>query len=114
VLFLGIGVLGVGARRGIALPPGEHFSATEQWVICSAASAILLVIMGIATTSQREVDSRRLPILVPQIAVAVIALAFGCLSSFIIATALLLFLLLCFLGQTALLVMNQPQHGPSG
>src|SRR5262249_62061260 len=29
-LFLGIGVLGVGLRRAIVLPPGGHFSAAQQ------------------------------------------------------------------------------------
>lgn len=106
-LFLGIGVLGVGARRGIALPPGDHFGATEQWLICSAASIILFVIMGIAATSQRH-GSRPLSIFAAQITVALIALILGSLRSFVIAAALLLLLLLCFLAQTGLLVMSQP------
>src|SRR5213595_4327753 len=46
LLFLGIGILGVGARRGIALPPGGSFGATEQWLICFAGAGIMLVIMG--------------------------------------------------------------------
>ena len=37
-LFLGIGVLGVGVRRAIALAPGGHFSDQEQWIICAAAA----------------------------------------------------------------------------
>ena len=57
--FLGIGVLGVGLRRAIALPPGGHFSAAEQWIICSATAGIILVIMGIALTSEYHCRSRR-------------------------------------------------------
>ena len=112
VLFLGIGVLGVGARRGIALPTGEHFDATDQWLICSAASSILLVIMGIAATAQR-LGSQQVSSFMVQISIALVALVMGALGSFIIATALLLLLLFCFLGQTALLVMNQPPHNHS-
>ena len=58
-LFLGIGLLGVCLRRGIALPPGGHFSAAEQWIICSATAGVILVIMGIALTSERHSRSRR-------------------------------------------------------
>ena len=107
VLFLGIGILGVGARRGIALPPGGHFSATEQWLICSAASLILFVITGIAATSQRHIGAWRLSTLMSQITVAFIAFGLGFLNLLIITTALLLLLLTCFLTQTALLVMTQ-------
>src|SRR5205814_2415021 len=53
-LFLGIGVLGVGVRRAIALPPGGHFSDHEQRVICAATAGMILVIMGIAATSERH------------------------------------------------------------
>src|SRR5205814_614494 len=57
VLFLAIGLLGVGVRRAIALPPGGHFGDQEQWIICAAAAGIMLVIMGIAATSARHVCS---------------------------------------------------------
>src|SRR5206468_7321057 len=88
-LFLGIGILGVGARRGIALPPGGHFSAIEQWLICSAASAIVLVIMGIAATSERHIGSRRFPIWTVQLAIAAFVLISAPLASRIPAAALL-------------------------
>ena len=54
-LFLGIGVLGVAVRRAIALAPGAHFSDQEQWIMCATAAGIILVIMGIAATSERHV-----------------------------------------------------------
>src|SRR5438093_9550243 len=57
-LFLGIGVLGVGARRAIALPPGGHFSDHEQRVICAATAGMIRVIMGIAATSERHCRRR--------------------------------------------------------
>ena len=107
VLFLGIGILGVGARRGIALPPDENFSAPEQWLLCSAASAIILVIMGIAATSERHIDSRRFSISAAQIAIAAFATIPALLAARIPAAALLFILFLCFVGQTILLVLNQ-------
>src|SRR5436190_20441459 len=57
-LFLGIGVLGVGVRRAIALAPGGHFSDQEQWIICVAVVGMILVIMGIAATSERHARRR--------------------------------------------------------
>jgi low temperature requirement protein LtrA len=107
LLFLGIGILGVGARRGIALPPGGHFAVTEQWLICSASSAILLVIMGIAGTSERQVDSRRFWIWAAQLAIAAFIMILALITPLIPATALLFVLFLCFVGQTILLVLNQ-------
>jgi low temperature requirement protein LtrA len=106
VLFLGIGILGVGARRAIALPPGEHFSAEEQRIFCPATAGIILVIMGIAATSERHVRLRRQWVWLSQAGIALVALALAPLSSQIIATALLLLLFLCFMTQTALLVAN--------
>src|SRR2546430_10156036 len=58
LLFLGIGILGVGARHGIALPPGGSFGATEQWLVCFAGAGTMLVIMGIAATSERYISPR--------------------------------------------------------
>ena len=107
LLFLGIGILGIGARRGIALPPGGHFSAIEQWLICSAASAIVLVIMGIAATSDRHIGSRRFSIWAVQLSIAAFVLISAPLASRIPAAALLFGLFLCFVGQTTLLVLNQ-------
>jgi low temperature requirement protein LtrA len=107
VLFLGIGILGVGARRGIALPPGGHFSAIEQWLICSAASAIVLVIMGIAATSERHIGSRRFSIWAVQLAIAAFILISALPTPRMPAAALLFVLFLCFVGQTILLVLNQ-------
>jgi low temperature requirement protein LtrA len=107
LLFLGIGILGVGARRAIALPPAGHFGLDEQWVICSATAGIILVIMGIAATSERHVRSRRQWVWLAQAGIALVALAHSPLSSQIIATALLLLLFLCFIAQTAVLVANR-------
>src|SRR5438876_4225633 len=104
LLFLGIGVLGVGARRGIALPPGGHFDVTEQSLICLATAGIVLVIMGIAATSERHARSRRQWVWLSQAGIALVALALAPLSSQIIATALLLLLFFCFIAQTRLLV----------
>ena len=106
-LFLGIGVLGVGVRRAIALPPGGHFSDQEQWIICVAVVGMILVIMGIAATSERHVRSRRRWIWLSQAGIAFVALALAPLSSHIIATAVLLLLFLCFVAQTALLLANR-------
>ena len=106
-LFLGIGVLGVGLRRAIALPAGGHFSEAEQWIICSATAGIILVIMGIALTSEHHCQSRCRSVWVAQAVVATCALAVSPLCSQIIATALLAILLFCIITQTALLVTNR-------
>src|SRR5437764_12351419 len=58
LLFLGIGILGVGARHGIALPSGGSFGATEQRLICFAGAGTMLVIIGIAATSERQISPR--------------------------------------------------------
>jgi low temperature requirement protein LtrA len=105
-LFLGIAILGVGARRAIALPPGAQFGPEEQWIVCAAAAGMILVIMGIAATSKRHVHSSRRWIWLSQVSIALFALALAPLSSQIIATALLLLLVLCFIAQTAVLITN--------
>jgi low temperature requirement protein LtrA len=110
LLFLGIGVLGVGARHGIALPPGGSFAATEQWLICFAGAGTMVVIMGIAATSERHVSARNSWAWLAQVAIAVLVLGLAPLASRIVATALLLVLFLCFVGQTALLLINQCAH----
>ncbi len=110
LLFLGIGILGVGARHGIALPPGGSFGATEQWLICFAGAGIMLVIMGIAATSERHISTRNGWVWLAQVAIAIFILSLGLLASRIIATALLLVLFFCFVGQTALLLINQRAH----
>src|SRR6058998_3316153 len=107
LLFLGIGVLGVGARRAIALPPGGHFDVTEQSLICLATAGIVLVIMGIAATSERHARSRRQCVWLSQAGIALVALALAPLSSQIIATALLLLLFLCFAAQIVVLIANR-------
>ena len=107
VFFLGIGVLGVGVRRAIVLPPGAHFSAAEQWIICSATAGIILVIMGIASTSEHHSCSRRIWVWIGQGAVVVCVLALSPFCAQIIATALLAILLLCIVTQIALLVTNR-------
>lgn len=106
VLFLGIGILGVGSRRGIALPPGEHFSGTDQWLICAASAGILLVIMGIAATSERHSTEHRRPIWA-QLAIVALVLIPAITAARIPAAALLFVLFLCFVGQIILLVLNQ-------
>jgi low temperature requirement protein LtrA len=106
-LFLGIGVLGVGLRRAIALPPGGHFSAAEQWIICSATAGIMLVIMGIALTSERHSCSQYTWMWVVQAVVVICVLALSPLYSQIFATGLLSILLFCIVTQTALLVTKR-------
>ena len=106
-LFLSISILGVGVRRAIALPPGGHFGPEEQWIVCSATTGIILVTMGIAATSERHTCSRRHWVWLSQAGIALVALALALLSAHIIATAILLLLLLCFIGQTAVLVGNR-------
>jgi low temperature requirement protein LtrA len=104
-LFLGIGILGVGARHAIALPPGGHFGAEEQWIICSATAGIILVIMGIAATSEQHAR-RRVWVWVLQVGIAFATLGLAPLSAQIIATAVLLLLFLGFAAQTAILIAN--------
>jgi len=106
-LFLGIAILGIGARRAIALPPGGHFGLEDQWLICSATAGMILVMMGIAATSERHAHSKRRWIWLSQAGIALFALALAPLNSLVIATALLLFLLLCFITQTGVLVANR-------
>lgn len=106
-LFLGISILGVGARRAIALPPGGHFGAEEQWIICSATAGIILVIMGIAATSEHHVRSQRKWVWLSQVVIALVAVVLAPFSPQIIATALLLLLFLCFMAQTAVLMANR-------
>jgi low temperature requirement protein LtrA len=106
-LFLGIGVLGVGLRRAIALPPGGHFSADEQRIICSVTAGIILVIMGIALTSEHHSRSRRTWVWPTQVVVVACVLALSAFCAQIIATALLAILLFSIVTQTALLVTNR-------
>jgi hypothetical protein len=110
LLFLGIGTLGVGARHGIALPSGGSFGATEQWLICFAGAGTMLVIMGIAATSEHHLSPRNSWVWLAQVAIAIFVLSLGPLPARIIATALLLVLFFCFAGQTALLFINQRAH----
>src|SRR5436190_11531224 len=100
----------VGARHGIALPPGGSFGATEQWLICFAGAGTMLVIIGIAATSERHISPRNSWVWLAQVLIAVFVLSLGPLASRIIATALLLVLFFCFVGQTALLLVNQRTH----
>jgi hypothetical protein len=68
---------------------------------------MIVVIMGIAATSERHVRSCRQWVRLSQAGIAIAALALAPLSSRIIATALLLILFLCFIAQTAVLVANR-------
>jgi len=71
----------------------------------------MLVIMGIAATSERHISPRNSWVWLAQVAIAIFILSLGLLASRIIATALLLVLFFCFVGQTALLLINQRAHG---
>jgi len=106
-LFLGIGVLGVGVRRAIALPPGGHFCVQEQWIVCAAAAGIILVIMGIAATSERHVRSGHRSVWLSQAGIALGVLTLAPLSTQVIATGILLLLLLCFAAQIVVLIANR-------
>jgi hypothetical protein len=106
-LFLGIGVLGVGVRRAIALPPGAHFNAHEQSIICAATGAMVLVVMGLAATSERHSRSPRAWLWLSQLAIALFALGLAPMNVQIIATMTLLLLFLCFAAQTAVLIGNR-------
>ena len=106
-LFLGIGVLGVGVRRAIALAPGGHFSDQEQWIMCATAAGIILVIMGIAATSERHVRAGRRSVWLSQAGIALGALTLAPMSTQIIATGILLLLLLCFAAQIVVLIANR-------
>ena len=105
-LFLGIGVLGVGAHRAIALPAGGHFDAQAQWIICGTAAGMVLVIMGIAATSERHCRPGRARVWLSQLGIALFALALAPLHAQIIATAVLLIVSFCFAAQATTLVMN--------
>ena len=106
-LFLGIGMLGVGARRAIAMTPGGHFSDQEQWIMCATAAGIILVIMGIAATSERHVRPGHRSVWLSQAGIALGALTLAPLSTQIIATGILLLLLLCFAAQIVVLIANR-------
>jgi len=99
-------LLEVGVRRAIALPPGGHFSHQEQWIVCSATACIILVIMGIAATSEQHAR-RRVWVWVSQVSIAFATLGLAALSAQIIATGVLLLLFLCFAAQTAVLIRNR-------
>src|SRR5213078_2499744 len=111
----GSGVLGVGVRRAIALAPGGHFSDQEQWIICAAAADIILVVMGIAATSEWHVRSGRRSVWLSQAGIALRALTLAPISTQIIATGILLLLLLCFAAQIVVLIANRRAgRGDSG
>src|SRR5439155_7499338 len=56
------------------------------------------------------IKSRRSSVWLAQLAIVGLVLGLGPLASRIIATALLLVLFFCFVGQTALLLINQRAH----
>jgi len=106
-LFLGIGVLGVGAQRAIGLPPGGYFSPQEQWIICASTAGVILAIKGIAATSERHCVKARAWVWLSQNGTALFALSLGLLGAHIIAAAVLFLLFVCFAAQTAVLVANR-------
>jgi len=108
-LFVGLGVLGIGARRAIALPAGQHFHAAEQWIICSAAAGIMLVLMGIAAMSERGRLREPLIWLLQAILVALVLGVAG-LAWWILPTVLLFVLFVCIIAQTGLLILDQHER----
>jgi low temperature requirement protein LtrA len=106
-LFLGIGILGVGVHHAIALPAGGHFHSPAQWMMCFATAGIIVVIMGIAATSEHHPRSRRAWVWLGQATIAIVILGTAPLHSLVNATALLATLLTAFVGQTLLLALNR-------
>ena len=106
-LFLGIGVLGVGIHHAIALPPGEHFAGSEQWIVCVATAGIILVMTGIAATSELHSPSRQPWKWASQFVLFFFVMALAPLSHWMVATALLAIFLLSFIGQSALLILSR-------
>jgi low temperature requirement protein LtrA len=106
-LFVGIGLLGVGARHAIALPPGESFRPGEHRLICLSAGGIMAVIIGIAATSPGVSIGRSMIVWVGQGIVMLVALLVAFFGSQLMATAVIFLIFLCFASQTALLVANR-------
>src|SRR5262249_30155846 len=96
-LFLGIAILGIGARRAIAFPVGGHFGREEQWIICLTTTGIVFMIMGIAKTSEHHIHSRRRWVWLSQTGIALVPLALAPLNLQTMATVLMLLLLCCFI-----------------
>jgi low temperature requirement protein LtrA len=105
VLFVGLGILGVGVRIANALPAGAHFSSAQQWIICLATTVVICAIMGIAGTSERHARFSHRKAWSWQLVVALLPLSM--VPAPVIATVLVLLLFICFVGQTALLVANK-------
>jgi 4-hydroxybenzoate polyprenyltransferase len=70
----------------------------------------MFVITGIAATSERHIKSRRSSVWLARLAIVGLVLGLAPLAPQIMTTALLLVLFLCFVGQTALLIINQRAH----
>jgi hypothetical protein len=68
---------------------------------------MILVIMGIAATSERHVRSGYRSVWLSQAGIALGVLTLAPLSTQIIATGILLLLLLCFAAQIVVLVRNR-------
>ena len=80
--------------------------------MCATAAGIILVIMGIAATSERHVRAGRRSVWLSQAGIALGALTLAPMSTQIIATGILLLLLLCFAAQIVVLIANrQPLAG---
>jgi low temperature requirement protein LtrA len=109
LLFLGIGILGVTARQAIALPPDGRFPEMDQTILCATAAGTMLVIIGIGATSRGHFKVKRLTIVALQAGIALVVLIIAGVASFIVATAVLLLLFVCFLAQTALLLATRDE-----
>lgn len=107
LLYLGIGIIAIGARRGIALPQGAFFSTNDEWLISSATAGLMLVIMGIAATSHRHRNQEKRRLWAVQMTIAVMAIGLPLVAPRMPAAAQLLIIFLCFTVQTVLLSANQ-------
>ncbi len=107
LLYLGIGIIAIGARRGIALMQGAFFSTNDERLICSATTGLVIVIMGIAATSHRRGKDKKLRLWFAQMSIAIFMIGLPSIAPRIPASALLFMILLCFTVQTFLLTVNQ-------
>ena len=113
LLFLGIGIIAIGARRGIALAPGATFSANDEWLISSATAGLILVIMGVAGSSHRHRNREKRRVWSVMMIIAVLMIGLPLMVPRMPAAALLLIVFLCFTAQTIMLTANRrPSNEP--